>query len=101
MKTAFGRHLAKMRVDFNERQADMAKRLDVAPSFLSAIENGKKTIPLNLLQTLCKSYELDYQQRRIVASNLCGLRDSIQFSTGELPCYKVFAIMTILLDCYD
>lgn len=101
MKTAFGKCLAKIRVDFCERQTDMAKRLSVAPSFLSAIENGRKEVPLKLLLTICKEYSLDYQCRRILASSLCNSDSAIHISKGEWPERKMWAIMTILLDCYD
>ncbi len=45
MLTQFGIFLRKLRLDSNEIMKEMATKLDVSPSFLSTVENGKKTIP--------------------------------------------------------
>ena len=45
MLTALGRFLRKIRIDRNELLKDMADKLEVSASFLSAVENGKKSMP--------------------------------------------------------
>jgi transcriptional regulator with XRE-family HTH domain len=50
--TPFGRELRKIRVDHSMRLYDVAKALDVTPSFISAIEVGRKPIPEYFVYTL-------------------------------------------------
>ena len=42
MLTALGKFLRKLRIDNGEILKDMADKLGVTASFLSAVENGKK-----------------------------------------------------------
>lgn len=63
MKTNFGKFLAKLRVDHDERLSDMAKKLKVAASFLSTVENGKKMFPARFIVELCTIYSLDDEQK--------------------------------------
>ena len=44
MITPIGKFLRKLRIDTGEILKDMAEKLHVSPSFLSAVENGKKKI---------------------------------------------------------
>jgi transcriptional regulator with XRE-family HTH domain len=45
MLTQLGIFLRKLRLDRGEILKDMAIKLNVSSSFLSAVENGKKRIP--------------------------------------------------------
>ena len=47
MLTALGRFLRKIRIDRNELLKDMADKLEVSASFLSAVENGKRACHRN------------------------------------------------------
>ncbi len=63
MLTSLGRFLRKLRIDRNELLRDMARKLEVSVSFLSAVENGKKRMPSEWNARLCSLYDLDeYQQ---------------------------------------
>ena len=59
MLTEFGKMCRKIRIDNNELLADMAEKVGVSASFLSAIENGKKNIPDSLQNNLVDAYSLD------------------------------------------
>jgi len=56
--TNFGKILRKIRIDHNEVLLDMANKLEVTASFLSAIENGKRNIPPAWLDLLPSIYSL-------------------------------------------
>ena len=43
--TEFGVALRKLRLDYGERMGDMAERLHFSTAYLSAIENGRQSIP--------------------------------------------------------
>lgn len=59
MLTDFGRLLRKIRIDCDEIIKDMAKKLDVTASFLSAVETGKRNIPEHWVDSIADIYHLD------------------------------------------
>ena len=62
MVTDFGKFCRKLRIDNDEIMKDMAKKLEVTPSYLSAIEKGKRTIPTDWTEQIANHYELSKQQ---------------------------------------
>ena len=56
MLVELGKELRMIRLSENELLKDMAKRINVAPSYLSAIENGKRRPTKNLLDNIPISY---------------------------------------------
>ena len=62
MVTRFGKILRKIRIDHGEILIDMAKRLGVSPSFLSAVEVGRKSAPSGWSDTVAKQYNLSEKQ---------------------------------------
>lgn len=63
MVTEFGKYLRKLRVDRNEVLKDMALKLKVSPSFLSAVEIGKKKIPAGFIERIATLYNLPEEER--------------------------------------
>lgn len=59
MITAFGRVLRSIRMDRSELLLDMAKKLNVQPSFLSSVENGKRNVPKSWPQKISQLYALN------------------------------------------
>jgi len=45
--TPFGRYLTTLRLNRRVKQKELAEALDVDPSYISAIESGKKAPPSN------------------------------------------------------
>lgn len=64
MITTFGKLLRKIRIDHGEILMDMAKRLGVSPSFLSAVEVGRKSAPSGWSDTIAEQYHLSEEQRQ-------------------------------------
>lgn len=56
--TQFGKTIRKMRIEKDETMMDMAKRLDVSPSFLSSVETGRKPVPDTLVEKIASTYHL-------------------------------------------
>ncbi|MFC4161976.1 helix-turn-helix domain-containing protein [Chitinimonas lacunae] len=56
--TPFGKVLRKLRIDHNERLADMAKRLGISGAYLSFIETGNKPVPESWPALIAEHYEL-------------------------------------------
>lgn len=62
MLTEFGKALRKMRIDRNEILKDMADKLKMTSSYLSAIECGKRNIPSNFISRLAEIYRLPNEE---------------------------------------
>ncbi|MFA1820536.1 helix-turn-helix transcriptional regulator [Virgibacillus oceani] len=64
MLTPFGKFCRKLRIDNGELLKDMAKKLDVTSSYLSAVENGKRNVPQSWVKEISSKYLLDLRQRK-------------------------------------
>lgn len=66
MLTPFGKFLRKLRIDHGELLKDMAEKLKVTASYLSAVEVGKKAVPdawIGVLSSMYKSVAEDELRR--------------------------------------
>ena len=77
MLTEFGKFTRKLRIDINETLYQMAKRLNVSSSFLSAVEVGSKNIPKTWLELLSNEYKLSEDQKN-------DLKNAIELSTNVI-----------------
>ncbi len=59
MLSKFGKFTRKLRIDHNELLKDMAINLEVTPSYLSAVEVGKRNIPPTWREKLILVYNLN------------------------------------------
>ncbi|WP_317855970.1 helix-turn-helix transcriptional regulator [Chakrabartyella piscis] len=84
MITSFGKILRKIRIDNNEILKDMAEKLGVTSSFLSAVENGKKKIPDGWLNTIFTSYNLTIVQKKELEFAYSETNDSLKISFDGL-----------------
>ena len=72
MLTEFGQFLRKLRIDCNEFLKDMADKLGVTSSYLSAVETGNRNIPEGWVEKICQYYNLAMFEREaleIAAAN--------------------------------
>lgn len=53
-----------LRIERGENAKQMSDRLNISPSYLSAIENGKRSIPARFQSTLISAYELNAEKQR-------------------------------------
>lgn len=59
MLTPFGKALRKLRIDRGMLLKDMADGIGIAPSFLSGMETGRKSIPDGVVEKIGKWAKLD------------------------------------------
>lgn len=62
MITELGKHLRKIRIDHGEILKNMADKLGVTSSFLSAVEIGKRNIPDGWIDNISQWYNLDQSE---------------------------------------
>jgi len=64
VNTEFGKFLRKLRIDKGEILKNMADKLGMTSSYLSAIECGKRNIPDDLIEKLTSIYCLDEKEQQ-------------------------------------
>ena len=64
MITTFGKLLRKLRIDRGEILKDMADKLRITSSYLSAIECGKRNIPTDLIEKIVLIYQLNDEEKK-------------------------------------
>lgn len=57
MLTEFGKEIRKLRIDLGITLFDMARATGVSSAFLSAMENGKKSVPDDYIDVLAEKFE--------------------------------------------
>lgn len=62
MVKEFGKFTRKLRIDSGELLKDMAEKLGVTSSYLSAVEVGKKPVPVKWAAILKEKYDLSSQE---------------------------------------
>ncbi len=77
MVTTFGKFLRKIRIDHDEYLYDMAQKLGVTSAYLSAVENGKRTIPGSWIGQIITMYCLSDQDAK-------DLEDAAQLSAKTI-----------------
>ncbi len=80
MITSVGKFLRKLRIDSGEILRDMANKLDVSSSFLSAVENGKKKVPDAWLPKLEAFYSLKPQQMEEFRNAILESADTVELN---------------------
>lgn len=80
MLTSIGRFLKKLRIDRGEILKDMAEKLEVTVSFLSAVENGKKHMPSSWNGKICSLYSLSEAQRQDFTTAIAETEDAIEMN---------------------
>lgn len=75
--TTFGKILKKIRIDRDEVLVDMAAKLGIHASTLSTIENGKRSVPDDLIQKICRIYHLNKQESQELSTAALELSKAI------------------------
>lgn len=83
MVTKLGIFLRKLRLDNNEIMKDMAEKLGVSPSFLSAVENGKKKMPDSWLDSIINLYDLDQEKQNELMISIEESRTKVEIPLDE------------------
>ena len=87
MATEVGKYLRKLRIDNEEILKNMADKLKVSSSFLSAIENGKKNMPKSMEEKIIIIYNLDDEKirefRKAVEDSLNSIQMDLKDTSNE------------------
>lgn len=76
MLTLFGKFCRKLRIDTGELLKEMADKLEVTSSYLSAVENGKRNVPKDWVNILINEYSLNADEQRELLQAIEGSKIS-------------------------
>ena len=80
MSTMFGKFCRLLRIKHDEVLRDMAQKLGVSSSYLSAVENGKRSIPLSWRDELVRLYTLSSTESDELDDAIYKSRQEIKMS---------------------
>lgn len=83
--TELGVFLRKLRIDRRELLRDMAGKLEVSMSFLSSVENGKKSMPSEWVSKIPELYNFSDEQKKDFDSAVAKSEKSIDVKFSNLP----------------
>lgn len=84
MITEYGRVLRKIRIDKGEVLRDMAEKLQMTSSYLSAIECGKRKIPDSMTEKIVGLYNLNQDERIELEDAMQKSLKSIQINLSNI-----------------
>lgn len=83
----FGKYCRKLRIERDEKIRDMAAKLNVTSAYLSAVELGKRNIPVEWESKLAELYGLDEVQvqelRLAILKSITSIKISLRHATNE------------------
>ena len=83
MLTPLGKYLKKLRVDNSEILKNMADKLKVSSSFLSAVENGKKKMPSTWNNEIVRIYKLNHNEQTAFTKAIAETEKSMEIDLSN------------------
>lgn len=81
----YGEFLKHLRIDKREMLKNMADKLSIKSSYLSAIESGNRDIPPNLTELICSKYDLsDEECKKLHEAELNEDRKLVQIDMEKI-----------------
>ena len=81
--TSLGQFLRILRIRNGEVLFDMAKKLEVSSSFLSAVEYGDRGVPKSWVEILTEKYSLDEEKQNELVDAITRAKSEIQVSLKD------------------
>lgn len=94
MLTDFGKALRIIRINRSINAREMASQLDISPSYLSAIENGTRSVPENLLSLILTKYKLTDYELEIINKSFESSGE-LKINIADLPDNKRRLLLSI------
>ena len=86
--TPLGRFLRKLRIDHDEILYDMAQKLRVSSSFLSSVENGRKSPPPEWLNQINNLYNLTTDEYNALRAAMNETISQVRLNLQDQPIEK-------------
>lgn len=86
MPTSLGQFLRRLRLEHGEILKTMAEKLNVTSAFLSAVENGKKKMPVSWYQKLAQLYSFSEKQKLELEQAVMESSDVVELDLQKVSC---------------
>lgn len=84
MVTQLGKILRIIRINTGDSMRDMAAKLDLSVSYLSAIENGKRNVPTDFEEKIVKKYDLSDKDKNNLREAISATVEKVKVNITEL-----------------
>lgn len=98
MLTEFGKLLRIIRINSGDSSKEMARKLHLSPSYLSAIENGKRNIPVDMEKQLYGAYPLSDTDKEKIHKAMFSSSEMIKINLTDFAEKKQKLIFAITRD---
>lgn len=82
--TSLGKRLRKIRIDNDEITLNMAEKLGISISYLSAIEHGKRNIPNDFIQKLFDKYQLSEEMKTLIQKDVVDYSGEMKLIMSQM-----------------
>ena len=93
-----GKFLRRLRIDYDERLFDMAKKVGVSSAFLSAVENGHKKASNPLINKISKIYNLTPSQKADLYDDVAISQQNLNLSVFSQEKQQAIIMFAIKFD---
>lgn len=83
MLTSFGKYLRTFRIQHDKLLKDMAEDLNVAPAYLSSIENGKRKPTRRFMKKIIDTYNFDTQKSLELEEAYCLSMEEVELDMKD------------------
>ena len=101
MVTEIGKFLRVLRAERSESAKEMAEKLNVSASYLSAVELGRRECPLSWEQTVIEVYNLNEVNKRKLQKAIKDSKTSVKFDLNEVDKKKKGLILSVAKNDLD
>jgi len=84
MVTQLGKILRIIRINTGDSMRNMASKLDLSVSYLSAIENGKRNVPNDFENKVIAKYDLSAKDKENLRDAISKTADKVKVNITEL-----------------
>ena len=82
--TSLGKRLRKIRIENDEITLNMAEKLGISISYLSAIEHGKRNIPNDFIQKLFDKYQLSEEMKTLIQKDVVDYSGEMKLIMSQM-----------------
>lgn len=83
MLTVLGKFLRTFRIENGELLKDMADKLELAPAYISSIENGKRSATESFVKKIIEVYNFDLKQTQKIMDAYFLSEEEVKFSIKD------------------
>ena len=101
MVTEIGKFLRVVRAERGESAKEMAEKLSVSGSYLSAVELGRREFPLAWEQTIVEVYNLNEVNKKKLQKAIKDSKTNVKFDLNEVGNKKKDLILSVAKNNLD